>query len=75
MFEIRGYKCVGSTYGININDYDLVVKSIRKSYTSETYKIVKNTTNLTDEEIARVCDYCNFGYHRDNDYQITVYTD
>lgn len=58
---------------INFDDYDLVVASRSKGYTSQEYVVLKNTTNLSRDEIANVCDPNNFGYyHHGNVYEIYI---
>lgn len=47
----------------NIDDYDIVLRRTH-GYNHSTYEIIKNTTDLTQDEIALVCDNGNlcFGY-------------
>lgn len=47
----------------NIDDYDIVLRRT-PGYNHSTYQVVKNTTDLTKDELALVCDDGNlcFGY-------------
>lgn len=49
---------------INFDDYDLVIDRRSKGRTSEEYVVLKNTTDLSHDEIADICDPDNFGYYR-----------
>lgn len=61
---------------INMDDYDLIVSG-SSGYAHTTYRIVKNNTSLTFDEIALVCDRGNlcFGYSIGSDGSIVVDTD
>lgn len=64
----------GELETINLDNYDLVIKSGRFSHGWQEYEVIKNTTDLSDNEIADICDRNNFGYTRcGNLYRI--YTD
>ena len=47
----------------NVDDYDIVL-SRTAGYNHSTYEVIKNTTNLTQSELALICDDGNlcFGY-------------
>lgn len=47
----------------NIDDYDIVLRRT-PGYNHSTYKLLKNNTNLTQDELALICDKGNlcFGY-------------
>lgn len=56
----------------NPNDYDLII-SRTAGYNHSTYRIVKNETDLSRDEIALVCDEGNlcFGYTMEgNDFYV-----
>lgn len=49
---------------INFDDYDLVIESRNQRGASQEYVVLKNTTDLSDADIANVCDPNNFGFYR-----------
>ena len=59
------YKISRSSYNCNFDDYDLVFYR-EPGYNHAEYHIEKNTTDLTNDEIALICDGGNlcFGYDR-----------
>ena len=64
--EICGrYKISTSSYKCNLDDYDLVIDRTA-GYNHAEYHIVKNNTNLSQDELALVCDRGNlcFGYDK-----------
>ena len=66
---------IGSPSDINLDDYDVVV-SCNVEYAHVKYKVLKNAPNLTNREIALLCDggkLC-FGYRVEGN-TICVYTD
>ena len=64
----------GRWEAINLDEYDLVIETGNQSRGANCYTIIKNTTGLTADEIADICDPNNFGYERyGNLYRI--YTD
>lgn len=64
----------GKLIPIDENEYDVIMYLTQKGLTMVHYQIVKNTPNLSDEELADICDAHNFGHHR-NGNRLTVYTD
>lgn len=54
----------GRWEAINFDDYDLVIESGSQSCGTKEYIVRKNTTDLSDSEIADICDRNNFGYAR-----------
>jgi len=65
----------GGVKQLYLEPYDFVYDFLRQEYGGKTYKIVKNTTDLTEDEIADiVSDGFNFGYRINRD-EITIYTD
>ena len=61
---------------INMDDYDVVVSCNSVGYAHVKYIVLKNAPNLTDREIALLCDGGNlcFGYRVEGN-TICVYTD
>lgn len=59
---------------INFDDYDLVIEAGQKSYGRQEYNVLKNTTDLSNDEIADICDPNNFGYSRCGD-RFSIYID
>lgn len=56
----------------NLDDYDIVLKR-KPGYNHSTYSVVKNNTELSQEELALICDGGNlcFGYTmQGSDYHI-----
>ena len=54
-----------------------VVKRVGTTYNREIYKIVENKHDLSDDELALICDGGNlcFGYNVTENGSISVYTD
>lgn len=83
-FHFDRYKELMATYrikrshmpGDDIADYDVVIKRLGTSYATVTYAVIKNTANLSTEDLAIICDSGNlcFGY-RSLGNIITVYID
>lgn len=67
---------IGRPDEINMDDYDVVVSCDKVGYAHVKYKVLKNVPNLTDREIALLCDGGNlcFGYRVEGN-TICVYTD
>ena len=61
---------------IDFDKYDLVYKG-KSGYGHTEYTIVKNSTNLTDDEIALICDGGNlcFGYVKEAKNTFHIYED
>ena len=59
----------------NIDDYDIVLRRT-PGYNHSTYEVIKNTTDLSQDELALICDNGNlcFGYRCDNNIFI-IYID
>ena len=59
----------------NLDDYDIVVGLVNRSYGNESYEIYKNAPNLSLDELALICDEGNlcFGYRYDGN--IVIYID
>ena len=49
---------------INFNDYDVIIKAEGQSYASHRYQIIKAPKELTNDDLAIICDNgnCCFGY-------------
>ena len=47
---------IGRPNEINMDDYDVVVSCDKVGYAHVKYKVLKNVPNLTDREIALLCD-------------------
>lgn len=60
---------------VNLNDYDIVLDSI-SGYGHTKYRIVKNDTELSRDELALICDRGNlcFGYRMEGS-KICIHTD
>ncbi len=66
---------IGRPSEINMDDYDVVV-SYSVGYAHARYTVLKNAPNLTDREIALLCDDGNLCYgYRVEGSTICVYTD
>ena len=67
---------IGRPSEINMDDYDVVVSCNNVGYAHVKYTVLKNAPNLTDREIALLCDGGNlcFGYRVEGN-TICVYTD
>lgn len=45
-------------------DYQLIVYKVKEGFDYAIYRIEKNETNLSDKDIAYICEPFNFGYRR-----------
>lgn len=61
---------------VNPDDYDVIIKGAGSSYACQHYSIIKNAPNLSNAELALICDGGNlcFGY-RGGGKTITIHTD
>ena len=68
--ELKGMKAV------NLDDYDIIVKSEGSGYAHTNYKVVKNAPNLTPLELALICDGGNLCFGGSfSSRNIKIYTD
>lgn len=60
----------------NPEDYDVVIKFDQSGYASKVYEVIKNSPNLSTDELALICDSGNlcFGYNVKNNL-IVIYID
>ena len=83
--ELRGiYKIAHSTkiykdgryIPINPDDYDIIVEALGPGYACSKYKIIKKPDDVTQDEIADICDRggYNFGYRFEGNVCV-IYTD
>lgn len=61
---------------IDPEDFDVIIKSAGSGYGCKHYDIIKNAPNLSNDELALICDGGNlcFGY-RGGGSRITIHTD
>lgn len=59
---------------IDANDYDIIVERVGSGYATAYYEILKNSPGLSPEELADICDPCNFGYRIEGN-KLVIYTD
>lgn len=67
----------GEWQPINQDDYDIVIDDLGSGYAHHKYKAIKNIPNLSNKDLAIICDRGNlcFGYRVEYGNIICVHTD